>query len=72
MIWLTDSKGQQILVNSDLITLISTHLRGSRIYFDGDDSIDVRQNLTEILSKINDSRTVTEAHDGSTRLDLSL
>lgn len=51
-ILLTTKRGQQVLVNFSLVTVVSTSEDGTNICFTEDDFMTVREGLEEIYDKI--------------------
>lgn len=49
---LTTKRGQQVLVNFSLVTVVSTSENGTNICFTEDDFMTVREGLEEIYDKI--------------------
>lgn len=51
-ILLTTTRGQQVLVNFSLVTLISTSEKGTQVCFEEDEFVVVKESLEEIYDKI--------------------
>ena len=49
---LTTTRGQQVLVNFSLVTLISTSEKGTQVCFGEDELVVVKESLEEIYDKI--------------------
>ena len=49
---LTNTRGQQVLVNFSLVTLISTSEKGTQVCFEEDGFVVVKESLEEIYNKI--------------------